>query len=203
MCIILNYKCPVETYLPGTPNVSYGRARKHQVDCHENSRDREFLLTSDSQIPCCNLPSRYTQLASTFARNAFPCLDEPALKVRLFLTTNPNIIHCSQTLPSNWMTSYLFIKILQAEFTMYVGRSPDYRSLSNMPLKTVRMCYQAWAHICTVSDNSTALWRPLGEGLVVGRVLPVGEDVLLSGGSRRCLAVQVPWVRACSGRSNH
>ena len=102
-----------------------------------------------------------------------------------------------------FLTSYLLIKILQAEFTMYVGRSPDYRSLSNMPLKTVRMCYQAWVHICTVSDNSTALWRPLGEGLVVRRVLPIGEDVLLSGGSRRCLAVQVPWVRARSGRSNH
>ena len=31
----------------------------------------------------------------------------------------------------------ILTKQSQAEFTLYVGRSPDYRSLSNMPLKTV------------------------------------------------------------------
>ena len=34
----------------------------------------------------------------------------------------------------------------QAEFTMYVGRSPDYRSLSNMPLKTVSFSLSVIKH---------------------------------------------------------
>ena len=54
---------------------------------------------------------------------------------------------------------------MQAEFTMYIGRSQDYKTLSNMPLKTVS-CLHSEPKIIPTKDGSTSLKRALRGWLV-------------------------------------
>ena len=112
-----------------------------------------MLVTLKSLSSCpstCLLIYRYTQFESTNARNAFPCLDEPNLKV------------------SRDYQSFVKRRLgtpMQAEFTMYIGRIQDYKTLSNMPLKTVS-CLHSEPKIIPTKDGSTSLKRALRGWLV-------------------------------------